>query len=63
MRIFDSLGGSVLRIFEKTHNLSSKNTIFQENVLKTRVLSRGSRISRDHLGLKNHVFFEVFRDS
>ena len=61
MRIFDSLGGSVLRIFEKTHYLSSKNAIFQENRLKTRVLSGVAGFPGTSWGFKKHVFFEVSR--
>ena len=61
MRIVDSLRGSVFRIFEKTHYLSSKNAIFQETRLKTRVFSGVLGFPGASWELKNHLFFDVFR--
>ena len=68
MRIFDSLRGSVFRIFEKcTHSRVKKNAIFQENMLKTRVFSWGSHLCRSHLGRQKPrvfrcvwCFFNIF---
>ena len=60
MRIFDSLGGSIFGIFEKSCFYLGENTIFHKNELKTRVFRGVPTFPGPSWGLQNHVFFEVF---